>query len=97
MTPERRKCAVREASQRRPMLDNGSLDTCPQQRIGLLKPERYYEINTHFYGDVDPWDRLGAERISVATNKQQTFSVVTGGRTEQNGGNLRSSFALRDS
>jgi hypothetical protein len=27
MTPERRKCAVREAPQRCPLLDNGSLNT----------------------------------------------------------------------
>jgi hypothetical protein len=33
MTPERRKCAVREAPQRCPLLDNGSLDTFRQQRI----------------------------------------------------------------
>jgi hypothetical protein len=46
MTPERRKYAVKEAPQRRPLLDNGSLDTFSQQRIGLWKPERYYEINT---------------------------------------------------
>lgn len=48
MTPERRKCAVRETPQRCPMLDNGSLDTCPQKRIGLWNPERCYEINTRF-------------------------------------------------
>jgi hypothetical protein len=35
MTPERRKCAVGEALQRRPLLDNGSLGTFPRQRIGL--------------------------------------------------------------
>jgi hypothetical protein len=50
MTPERRKCAVREALQRRPLLDNGSLDTRPQQRA-----KRCYEINIRFYGDVDSW------------------------------------------
>jgi hypothetical protein len=48
MTPERRKCAVREAPQRRPLLDNGSIDIFPQQRIGLWKPERCYEISTRF-------------------------------------------------
>jgi hypothetical protein len=35
MTPERWKCAVREAPQRRSLLDNGSLGTFQQQRIGL--------------------------------------------------------------
>jgi hypothetical protein len=48
MTPERRKCAVREAPQRRPLLDNDSLGTCPQQRTGLWKPKRCCEINTCF-------------------------------------------------
>jgi hypothetical protein len=33
MTPERRKYVVREAPQRRQLLDNGSLDTFPKQRI----------------------------------------------------------------
>jgi hypothetical protein len=33
MTPESQKCAVRETPQRRPLLDNGSLGTLPQQRI----------------------------------------------------------------
>jgi hypothetical protein len=33
MTPERRKCAVREAPQRRPLLDNGSLGAFHQQQI----------------------------------------------------------------
>jgi hypothetical protein len=46
MTPERRKCAVREALQRRPLLDNGSLSTFPQQRVGLWKPKRCYGFNT---------------------------------------------------
>jgi hypothetical protein len=46
--PERRKCAVREAPQRRPLLDNGSLGTFPKQRKGLWKPKRCYEINTRF-------------------------------------------------
>jgi hypothetical protein len=54
-TPERRKCAVREALQRRQLLNNGSLGTYPRERIGLWKPKRYYEINTRFYGDVDSW------------------------------------------
>jgi hypothetical protein len=48
MTPARRKCAVRETPQRRQLLDNDSLDTFPQQGIGLWKPERCYEINTLF-------------------------------------------------
>jgi hypothetical protein len=54
-TPERRNCAVREAPRRRQLLDDGSLDTFPHQRIGLWKPERCYEINTRSYGDVDSW------------------------------------------
>jgi hypothetical protein len=49
--PEGRKCAVREAPQRRPLLDNGSLDTFTQQRIYLLKPEFCYEINTRFHSN----------------------------------------------
>jgi hypothetical protein len=53
MTPQRRRSAVRETQQRRPVLDNGSLDTCPQQLMGLWKPEPCYEINIRFYGDVD--------------------------------------------
>jgi hypothetical protein len=48
MTPERRKCAVREAPQRRPLLDNDSLCMFQQQRIGLWEPKRCYEINTRF-------------------------------------------------
>jgi hypothetical protein len=48
MTPERRKCAIREAPQRRLLLDNASLGTFPQQRIGLWKPKRCYEINACF-------------------------------------------------
>jgi hypothetical protein len=47
-TPESRKCEVREAPQRCPLLDNGSLGTFPLQRIGLRKPNRCYEINTRF-------------------------------------------------
>jgi hypothetical protein len=39
MMPERRKCAVRETPQRRPLLDNGSLNTFPQQRIGTVIEE----------------------------------------------------------
>jgi hypothetical protein len=34
MPPERLKCAFREAPQRHPLLDNSSLGTYPQQRIG---------------------------------------------------------------
>jgi hypothetical protein len=48
MTPERRKRAVREAPQSRPLLDNGSLGTFPQQRISLWKAKRCYETNTRF-------------------------------------------------
>jgi hypothetical protein len=48
MTPERRKCAVRDSPQRRPLLDNVSLDTLPQQWIGIWKPESCYEINIRF-------------------------------------------------
>jgi hypothetical protein len=35
MTPEHRKCAVREAPQRRPLLDNGALGMFALQRVGL--------------------------------------------------------------
>jgi hypothetical protein len=52
MTPERRKCAVGGAPQRRPLTDNDSLGTFPYQRIGLWKPKLCYEINTHFHGGV---------------------------------------------
>jgi hypothetical protein len=38
MRPECRKCVVREAPQRCPLPDNGSLGTFPQQQVGLLKP-----------------------------------------------------------
>jgi hypothetical protein len=48
MTPERRKCAVREALQRCPLLGNGSLSTFPRQRMSLWKPKRCYKINTRF-------------------------------------------------
>jgi hypothetical protein len=48
MTPERRKCAVRQVLQGHPLLDNGSIGTFPQQRIGFWKPKRYYKINTRF-------------------------------------------------
>jgi hypothetical protein len=48
MTPECRKCEVREAPQWRSLLDNGLLDTFPQQWIGLWKLERCYEINKCF-------------------------------------------------
>jgi hypothetical protein len=48
MTPERLKCAVRQAPQRYPLLDNGSLGMFPQQQMGLWKPKRCYEINIHF-------------------------------------------------
>jgi hypothetical protein len=44
MTPERRKYAVREASQRRPLLDNGCLGTFPQQRIGTRIIEEMMEM-----------------------------------------------------
>jgi hypothetical protein len=45
---ERRKRAVRRAQQRRPLLDNGLLETFTQQRICLCKPERFSEIATRF-------------------------------------------------
>jgi hypothetical protein len=34
MTPERRKCAVRGAPQKRQLLDNGSIGTFALQRMG---------------------------------------------------------------
>lgn len=37
MTPERRRCAGRETQQKRQLLDNGSPDTFPQQRIDSWK------------------------------------------------------------
>jgi hypothetical protein len=48
MTPEHWKCAVRKAPHRRPLLDNGSLGTFPEQWIGLWKPGPCCEINTLF-------------------------------------------------
>jgi hypothetical protein len=48
MMTERRKCAIREAPQRYPLLGNGSLGTFPQQRLSLLNPKRCYEINRRF-------------------------------------------------
>jgi hypothetical protein len=98
MTPERRKCAVRKAPQRRPVLDNRSLGAFQQERIDLWKPKRCYEINTRFYGDVDSWRPTWDGTRFLSTEKQQTFSVVTGdyirGRAEKNALILLSSFAL---
>jgi hypothetical protein len=46
MTSERLKCAVREAPQRRPLLDNSSLNTFPQQRIDTVVEELLEVVNT---------------------------------------------------
>jgi hypothetical protein len=48
MTPERRKCGVRETQERRPLLDNDSLGTFPHQRIGLQKTKHRYGISIRF-------------------------------------------------
>jgi hypothetical protein len=40
MTPERRKCAVTEAPQRRPLLGNGSVNTFPRLRYQQWKDIR---------------------------------------------------------
>jgi hypothetical protein len=81
MTPELWKCAVREAPQRRPLLDNGSLGTFPQQRLGLWKPKRCYEINRRFRGNGWAQDSGG----------------TVGGGVIDSWFILRSSFVLNDS
>jgi hypothetical protein len=78
MTPEHQKCAVREAPQRCPLLDNGLLGTFPQQRVGLWKPKRFYEINTFLWRCGFKETDLVWNTFSMSTNKQQTFSMVTG-------------------
>jgi hypothetical protein len=83
------------------LIDNGSLGTFPQQRIGLWRPKRCYEINTRFYVDVDSWSPTSTERVPMSTDKQQTLSMVTGdnisGHEKKNGFILHSSFVLSDS
>jgi hypothetical protein len=69
MTPERRKCAIKEALQRRPLLDNGSLGMFPRQRIDLYKPKRCMEMWI-------PGDRLGTERVFRL--KGQATNVLLG-------------------
>jgi hypothetical protein len=44
MTPERRKCTVRKATQRRPLLDNGWLGTFPQQRMSTRITDELFEM-----------------------------------------------------
>jgi hypothetical protein len=61
MTHERWKCEVSEALQRCPLLDNGSIDTFPQQR----KSEQCYEINTL------------SRSNGQALNKEELSEVVT--------------------
>jgi hypothetical protein len=49
MTPERRKCAVREAQQRRSLLDNGSLKHVSAATDTLVEiRERCHEIDMRF-------------------------------------------------
>jgi hypothetical protein len=45
MTPERRKCAVREAPQRCPLLDNGSVSTFLRLRSQQRKNSRCWVVS----------------------------------------------------
>jgi hypothetical protein len=60
------------------LLDNGSLDTCPQQGIGLSKLEGCYENNSCFYGDVDSWRPTWYGTLS--RGKGQVTNVLHGYR-----------------
>jgi hypothetical protein len=44
MAPKRQECSVREARQRRPLLDNVSLGVFPQQRMGTRIIEELLEM-----------------------------------------------------
>jgi hypothetical protein len=44
---------------RRPLLNNSSLDTFQQQRIGLWKLKRCYGINTRFRSNVEARNSRG--------------------------------------
>jgi hypothetical protein len=75
VTPERRKCAVRETPQktsnaRQRLARHVSAAT---DRLVEIKALRYIIKHTFPWRQI-PGDRLGAERVSVSTNIQQTCS-----------------------
>jgi hypothetical protein len=74
MTPERRKCAVREAPQKMSIARQRLARHVSAATDRLVETKRCYKIKHTFPWRCIPGDRLGTERVSVSTNIQQTCS-----------------------
>jgi hypothetical protein len=95
MTPERLKCAVREAPQRRLLLYNGSLGTFPQQRMGFGNQSVCYEINTRCGST--RWARDNRGTVGGGDLYTVRPEVIKEGHIINSLFNFYSSFVLNDS